>query len=414
MFKSRVENYLRKIIAAPIIIILLLSGAMEAEAAAPPQFSPGEYVTFGRYWQASAETMEPIVWRVLAADESELFLLSDKILFFAPFDDVPSAYSFQQSGFEAGYGGEYSGCWRDSTIRAYLNGIDTSDPVLYPHIGKDYTGNSFKADAFTEEEWGLVKETTLVDEETKAETKDRGFLLGILEVLHFFPEQSDRWVLMTVFSKNQLPLASEEYCRSAYMRGYGPWFTGTCANPHLAAVIEASGWFQGTGGWVEESYGIRPALKLDWDAANGSALVKATNPPDPVPLFEEIVFSPGYNNFARGDTFTHDLVDLVDPPVRSRIMNGSTMVPVRYFCETVLQGTVAYEAETQKITAWVKGHEFVMHLNSPIMTIDGAEAELRQPPIVDEGYALAPLRAFESAVTSITWLPKTQQVSIIP
>ena len=133
-----------------------------------------------------------------------------------------------------------------------------------------------------------------------------------------------------------------------------------------------------------------------------------------MPLLEEIVFSPGYNNFARGDTFTHDLVDLGDPPVRSRIMNGSTMVPVRYFCETVLQGTVAYEAETQKITAWVKGHAFVMHLNSPIMTVDGAEVELRQPPIVDEGYALAPLRAFESAVTSITRLPKTQQVSIIP
>ncbi len=233
-------------------------------------------------------------------------------------------------------------------------------------------------------------------------------------MLHFFPGQSDRWVQMTAFSKNQFPFASEEYYRFAYMRGYGPWFTRTYANPHLAAVIEASGWFQGTGGWVEEPHGIRPALKLDWDEANAPALVKATNPPEPVPLLEEIVFSPGYNNFARGDTFAHNLVDLGDPPVRSRIMKGSTMVPVRYFCETVLQGMVAYEAETQRITAWVKGHEFVMHLNSPIMTVDGAELELSQPPIVDEGYALAPLRVFESAVISITWLPKTQRVSIIP
>lgn len=102
---------------------------------------------------------------------------------------------------------------------------------------------------------------------------------------------------------------------------------------------------------------------------------------------------------------------------RSGLISTALIPPdpvLRYFCENVLQGTVAYEAETQKITTLVKGHEFLMHLNSPIMTVDGAEVELSQAPIVDEGYALAPLRAFESAVTPITWLPKIQQVSIIP
>ena len=74
-------------------------------------------------------------------------------------------------------------------------------------------------------------------------------------------------------------------------------------------------------------------MQLNWDEANAPALVKATNPPDSVPLFEEIVFSPGYNNFACGDTIAHNLVDPGDPPCQikdyERQYNGARPLLLR-------------------------------------------------------------------------------------
>ena len=414
MFNPTVKNLLCKFVIPLIVSMMLPTIKVQTAMAYPEPFSPGDYVTFGRYYHDSAETMEPIVWRVLAVDESELFLLSDKILFFAPFDDVPSDYSYQlePAGIHAATPDlKYSGEWRDSTIRAYLNGIDTSDPTLHPHIGRDYTKDNFKSFAFTSAEWAMIKETELVEEKTK----DKIFLLSFSEAMQFFPETSDRWTQMTAYAGAQNePDPDDIYAFSAHIRGYGPWFLRTYYNPHLVSCIEANGW-EKAGWWVKEpASGIRPALKLNLDTMNALTLVKLTPPPAPVPIIEEIVIPVGYKGVLRADTFAETFVELPYPPIVPRIINGRVMLPFRYFCETVLQGTVEYEAETRKITTWVQGHELVMQVDNPIMTIDGTEVELSQPPIVDEGHTLVPLRAFEPVVTSITWFPLAEQVRMVP
>ncbi|MDR3295455.1 MAG: hypothetical protein LBT26_06470 [Clostridiales Family XIII bacterium] len=68
-------------------------------------------------------------------------------------------YSRLQAGFENDAAGAYSGYWPDSTVGSYLNGIDTSDPVIHPHVGKNCAEDSFKTDAFTAEEWAAINKT---------------------------------------------------------------------------------------------------------------------------------------------------------------------------------------------------------------------------------------------------------------
>jgi hypothetical protein len=420
------------IILAVVFIVLIVLASVKASVEEPPlpQFSPGDYVTFGRYGQTSAETIEPIVWRVLAVDESELFLLSEKILFFAPFDEVASEYSYLQAGFKPpnDTGGAYSGYWPDSTIRAYLNGIDTSDPALHPHIGKNCAGDSFKADAFTAEEWGAIKETEFATakewagEEPGEKTADRIFLLSSSDVVLFFPKYNDRWAQMTMFAKAQFESRHDVTpYYSAYIRGYGPWLTRTYYNPHLVAGVDASGGSDepghevgGADAWTAN--GVRPALKLDLDTPNMRTLVKPAQAPDPAPLIEEIIIDVSSRNIYRGDTFVRNTVPLERSPVVPRtVTEGSPMLPFAHICQVALGGTVAYEDGTRTLAVRVKGHELLLRMDDPVMAVDDAEIELSQPPIIFKGYIFAPLDAFEPIVTSIKWFSQgMDQVNIIP
>jgi hypothetical protein len=442
MYKPKImRNDAHKIVALIIILIvasvtvsIILPSLETSLKKTPPltQFSPGDYVTFGRYLQTSAEIKEPIVWRVLAVDESEIFLLSEKILFYAPFDEIPSDYSYREAGFKSPdiIGAYYSGYWPDSTIRAYLNGTDTSDPDLYPHIGKNCAGDSFKTDAFIGEEWGAIKETELATAKEWTEngggqgekTSDKVFLLSSSEVVRFFPKYTDRQTQMTAFAKTQFsPDPSDMLGESEYIRSYGYWLTRTYYNPHLVACVSARGGGEEPGHEVGSALagtncGVRPAIKLDLDAPDIYALVKPAQAPAPVPLLEEIVIDVGSRNIYRGDTFVrNNIIQLEKSPVVPRtVTEGNPMLPFAHICRVALGGATIYEDETRTLVVRVKGHELLLQMDNPVMTVNGAEIELSKPPIIFKGYVFAPLDAFEPVVTSIKWFNLVDNVRIFP
>jgi len=105
---------------------------------------------------------------------------------------------------------------------------------------------------------------------------------------------------------------------------------------------------------------------------------------------------------------------LEKPPVPPMIIGGRTMLPFRYLVETVLGGTVDYEAAQRKITASVNGVEIAMYVGNETMTVNGVEQVLSQAPLIVEDRTLVPLRAFEAVVDELKWDGPTQMVTIYP
>ncbi|MCL2497458.1 MAG: copper amine oxidase N-terminal domain-containing protein [Symbiobacteriaceae bacterium] len=136
----------------------------------------------------------------------------------------------------------------------------------------------------------------------------------------------------------------------------------------------------------------------------------APGTPPMAPGQEEIVTMViGSAQVWRGETL------LEAPPLPPQIYDGRTMLPFRYLCQTVMGGKVDYEEDTRRILTTVNGHELVMQVDNPLMTVDGVEYTLSVAPFVDgAGYTMVPLRAFEPIVTSLAWDEVAQQVTIVP
>ncbi|MCL2548626.1 MAG: copper amine oxidase N-terminal domain-containing protein [Symbiobacteriaceae bacterium] len=116
-----------------------------------------------------------------------------------------------------------------------------------------------------------------------------------------------------------------------------------------------------------------------------------------------------------GSGIVHRGDEVLDPPqVPPMIINGRTMLPFRYLCQTVLQGMVDYVAETQRIIAYVQGHEVIMHVDNPVFYVDGLEKVLTQAPTIVNDFTMVPVRAFDGIVSDIQWDEDSQTVTIIP
>ena len=109
-------------------------------------------VWFGGYMQSSADTKEPVKWRVLQNADKQLFLLSDQNL---------DCKKYNESNTDV--------TWETSSIRTWLNGV-------------------FKDAVFSTEEAAAISETTVVNEDSPEfgtsggeNTKDQVFLLSIGE-----------------------------------------------------------------------------------------------------------------------------------------------------------------------------------------------------------------------------------------
>ena len=77
--------------------------------------------------------------------------------------------------------------------------------------------------------------------------------------------------------------------------------------------------------------------------------------------------------------------------VPPRIVNGRTMVPVRFVAEG-LNANVDYNAETDTVTVTGPGILVEMKINSTTAVVNGEEVQLDVPATIDSGRTMVPLR----------------------
>ena len=210
----------------------------------------GDLVTFGRFEQNgdSSDGPEPLEWFVLYREENEeggsdLLLLSRYCIscraYHSPVGDIT---------------------WKDSTVRAYLNG-------------------EFLQETFTDKEQTLLRKTVnenpgndLLGIDGGPDTEDNAFLLNQMEYGVYFQQEDARWLIARA---EPTPQAVRE---GIYVAGEDPkeredlredeagftrwWLRGPGNEAYSAQIVEENGEiFEGGAAVdIDYMYGLRPAL----------------------------------------------------------------------------------------------------------------------------------------------------------
>ena len=224
----------------------------EVDAATMPQsprisngVSTWDCIYYGNYYRDSSDSKEPIKWRVLSVNGSEVFLVAD--------ENIDSGIPYNKEGSED--------AWADSSIRSWLN-------------------STFLKEAFSQQEQTAIKSKTIKTPDNPvhhtaggADTTDKVFLLSINEVTSskygfstsFTPEDTEEQD-ETRLSKNTKYTAGKKQDGSAgeadswalrspgYEAGYMSYISYM---GHVDTYGCTSGW---------DYYGVRPAMYLDLDA----------------------------------------------------------------------------------------------------------------------------------------------------
>ena len=208
-------------------------------------------VYFGNYPQSSADSKDPIKWRVLSNASGKLFLLSDQNL------DAGSGREYHE---------DYAGVtWARSTIRAWLNGYDAS--AHDGSSGKDYTNDSFIGTAFAAKEQAALADTSLTNENNPnygtsggADTTDKVFFLSISEA------SNGDYGFNTIYDDTDPARAATDTAYAASKGTYGGywWLRSPGDHDGLAAFVYADGFVNDYGYLVNDNYvAVRPAFHLN-------------------------------------------------------------------------------------------------------------------------------------------------------
>ena len=104
-------------------------------------------------------------------------------------------------------------------------------------------------------------------------------------------------------------------------------------------------------------------------------------------------------------------VTLDQPPLISE--TGRTLVPLRFIAEA-LSAEVQWDQADKKITYTKGSQEIVLHLNETAALVNGNLIDLEAPPVVINGRTLVPLRFIsETMGFLVDWQGETQEVIII-
>ena len=186
------------------------------------QASVGDRLTFGSYRGAAIE------WRVLAAEENRVLVISEKILDAQPYNTKYTTVT-----------------WETSTLRQWLN-------------------HDFYNAAFTEAERARIVETTVeyadhfhTDAEAENDTLDRIFLLSVDEAEEYFAHKNALTAKPTAYANRRGGVL-------AYANGAGWWWLRSPGSyGGCAAYVAASGSINGIGDDVSRrDAGVRPVLWL--------------------------------------------------------------------------------------------------------------------------------------------------------
>lgn len=200
-------------------------------------------VTFGSYWQEDTngdgvadekDEKQPIQWQVLSVQGDDVFLMADKALDCQPYNKE-----------------EESVTWETCTLRKWLN-------------------QDFYESAFTQEEQGMIKETTVANQDNPdygteggADTRDKIYLLSIDEVQNkeygFGESRYDqaRVGMVTAYAIKGGVGVSDKNSSSWWLRSPGSDTSST-------ANVDSSGYLFWHGYNVDyDSFAVRPALHLN-------------------------------------------------------------------------------------------------------------------------------------------------------
>ncbi len=264
---------IRKCLAALLLLSLLIPAAACAEGELRG-YSAEEgyvYVTFGRYpqhvdggafgdvnlsweWYESRNEAvsgpfdpEPVIWRVLSADEEKVYLLSEYVLFAHPLHSVQKEYT------------KFKGNFAKTELCALLNG-------------------TFAEEAFTEAELVALKEFEGIGKvflPSGDETKDTA--------LGFSPDKRERVKWVATDQKKHDEVVNTNEPRKAWATEYAIRVTGACVYP-MQRGCHTPYWMRdpskntkghgrqvknfgqlGTINCITEDIGVRPGVYLDPD-----------------------------------------------------------------------------------------------------------------------------------------------------
>ncbi len=115
-----------------------------------------------------------------------------------------------------------------------------------------------------------------------------------------------------------------------------------------------------------------------------------------------------------GDTKMNVFGKTVVNDVAPQIKGDYTMLPIRPVVEA-LDGDVAWDPDTQKITVKLNGNTVVMYVGEKVGYINGVATEMDVPSYIDNSRALYQLRfVAEATDTDIFWNKATYEVTLIP
>ena len=192
----------------------------------------GSKVSFGTYEQDNNKSngKEEIKWNVVAKESDRILLVSLYALDCQP------------------YNTEYIGVtWESCSLRKWLN-------------------DAFLNAAFNSEEQAMILTTTVsadknpdYDQSPGSSTRDRVFLLSILENNRFFSSKSDRWCTATAYA-----IAQGAHTSSMHSNNTWWWLRSPGGRYDRAAGVDVDGYVNTYGYGVSyESGAVRPALWIN-------------------------------------------------------------------------------------------------------------------------------------------------------
>lgn len=94
-------------------------------------------------------------------------------------------------------------------------------------------------------------------------------------------------------------------------------------------------------------------------------------------------------------------------------INGRTMVPIRAIIET-MGGNLAWTATEQRLDISLKSKSLKLWINKTTADLDGKDLKMDVPPKIINGRTMVPLRfVSESLGSQVIWDPNTQQITIL-
>lgn len=191
----------------------------------------GDTFLFGAYEQDNDNSngKEPIVWKVLAKEDTRILVISTDALDSQPYDTTKTNVT-----------------WDTCTLRKWLN-------------------NDFVKSAFSDDEINAIPVTTVQpDSNTEYRsdqgfaTQDKVFLLSAQEASRYFSSENDMMCKATPFAAAQGAWARDDF---EGITGYSRWRLRTSGKRNDLAAVVISGGIRWSGDYVSMSYyAIRPAM----------------------------------------------------------------------------------------------------------------------------------------------------------